>query len=363
MNGVQQVPGTAVANNTAWRGAAVDDEQFAQDLSLMLDSGLNLLDGLKTHRERCGTGTALVLDRVQHSLQEGETLSAAMQIAGGFKPTLVACVRSSERTGDMAQSLRRYAANAARLRKMRAQIMAALIYPVLLVSVAVCVVLFLLLYVVPRFAVVLESTGQDMPWMSQMLIALGRSLNEMPPAAWVVLGAMAVYGVWFVVMAARRGRLEAVLTEWGARVPYVRDLVTTFLRSQFIRSVGMLVQSGVPVLKALSMCASLLLRVDQDRLERVLVSAGSGQSLAQALHEEQLVDTLGLRVMRVAEQTGQLHTALDRLADILDQAVERAIERVGKLIEPLLMLGIGLVVGGIVVLMYLPIFQLAAGLQ
>ena len=122
----------------------------------------------------------------------------------------------------------------------------------------------------------------------------------------------------------------------------------------------MLVRSGVPVLKALAMCRELLLGADRAGLDKALAAASAGAPLAAALHEQDIVDTLGLRVLRVSEQTGQLDVALDRLADIHDQQLERAIERAGRLIEPVLMLGIGLAVGGIVVLMYLPIFQLAA---
>ena len=100
----------------------------------------------------------------------------------------------------------------------------------------------------------------------------------------------------------------------------------------------MLVASGVPVLKAMAMCRELLLSQDRGRLDRALASASSGAPLASALHDNELIDTLGLRVLRVSEQTGQIHAALDRLADIHDQEVERALERAGRLIEPILML-------------------------
>jgi general secretion pathway protein F len=110
------------------------------------------------------------------------------------------------------------------------------------------------------------------------------------------------------------------------------------------------------------MCRELLVGTDRAGLDRALAVANAGAPLAAALHAQDLVDTLGLRVLRVAEQTGALEAALERLADVHDRALERTLDRVGRLIEPILMLGIGLVVGGIVVLMYLPIFQLAASI-
>jgi len=213
---------------------------------------------------------------------------------------------------------------------------------------------------VPRFATILEGSGHDLPLMSRLLIGFGRALNGVPVAGWLALGALIVYGVVRLVMAARAGRLEAMLAGLGARIPGIRDLVITFSRGQLARSAGMLVGSGVPVLKALAMCRELLLGPDRLRLDRALAAASAGMPLAAALNEHELVDSFGLRVLRVSEQTGQLHAALNRLADVHDHDVERALERVGRLVEPILMLGIGLVVGGIVVLMYLPIFQLAA---
>jgi general secretion pathway protein F len=209
---------------------------------------------------------------------------------------------------------------------------------------------------------VLESSGRDMPAMSRVLIGVGRTLNAVPNEAWLALGGLALWGVFAVVQAARERRLEAMLGAIAARVPGVRDIVRAFGHSQFARSGAMLVRSGVPVLKAMAMCRDLLVGADRMGLDRALAVSSAGAPLAGALHDQGLVDTLGLRVLRVAEQTGALETALERLADVHDQALERTLERVGRLIEPVLMLGIGVVVGGIVVLMYMPIFQLAANL-
>jgi general secretion pathway protein F len=340
----------------------VDEEQFADDVSLMLRSGLTLMDSLKTLRERAGVGASQPLEIVITRLTQGESLSQAMQGSGAFRPALLACVRASELTGDMADSLHRYAGNAARLRVLRSRMVSALVYPTLLVSVAAVVVVFLLVFVVPRFALVLETSGRDMPPTSRALIAVGRTLNGVPTLVWAALAAMALWGVVSVIRAARERRLEARLTAMAARIPGVRDIVRAFGHSQFARSGAMLVRSGVPILKALAMCRELLVGGDRSALDRALAVSSAGAPLGAALHDQNLVDTFGLRVLSVAEQTGAIEAAHERLADVHDRALERTLDRVGRLIEPLLMLGIGLVVGGIVVLMYLPIFQLAASI-
>lgn len=342
--------------------ARLDEEQFARDMSLMLRSGLSMMDSLKTLRERASLSSMRTLDGLITRLSQGESLSQAMLACGGFRAAAIAAVKASEMTGDMAESLDRFAVNASRMRALRSRLVSALVYPALLIVVAVAVVIFLLIFVVPRFALVLENSHQDMPFMSRMLIVLGRGLRDVPGVVWLGLGALLVWAVFEVIRAAREQRLEPLLAGVAASVPGVRDLVRAFGQSQFTRSSAMLVRSGVPVLKAMAMCRELLVGADRLALDRGLSAGTAGAPLAVALHDHGLVDGMGLRVLRVAEQTGSLETALERLADVHDQALERTLERIGRLIEPVLMLLIGLVIGGIVVLMYMPIFQLAASI-
>jgi len=343
--------------------SSIDEELFAQDVSLMLRSGLGVMEALRTYRERASGATALLLDRLTGRLQQGESLSVAMQDGAGFGPALLACVKASEMTGDLGESLHRFAVNAARLRVMRGKLISALVYPMMLVSVALLVVLFLLVYVVPRFALVLESTQQELPLLSKALIVFGKALHGVQGTVWIVLGLGLGWLGWSIAQAVRSGRLEQLAVSVAIRLPWLRELVLLFGHSQMTRSAAMLVRSGVPALRALTMCRDLLAPPDRPRLDRALAQASAGAPLAQAMHQEQLLDNLGMRVLRVAEQTGALDVALDRLADVHDTVVERQLERAGRLIEPVVMLGIGLVVGGIVVLMYLPIFQLAASIQ
>ncbi|RZS58012.1 type II secretion system F family protein [Sphaerotilus mobilis] len=341
----------------------LDEEQFAHDLALMLRSGLSLIEALRTVAERQSGGAAQAMNRLLEALRQGETLSTALQASGHFSTAMLACVKASELTGDLGDALTRYATNATRLRQLRSKLISACVYPALLVSVATLVVLFLLMYVVPRFALVLEGAARDMSPMSRLLIDVGMALSTVQgPLLATMLGSVGLL-VWVLLRAARAGRLGSMMMNAAGRLPWLRGLVRTYGQAQLARTGAMLARSGVPALKALGMCRALLSAPDQPRLDRALAAATGGAPLAQSLHDSGLVDNLGLRVLRVAEQTGALDTALDRLADVHDAVVERALERLGRVIEPVLMLFIGGVVGGIVVLMYLPIFQLAASIR
>ena len=342
---------------------ALDEEQFALDLSLMLRSGLSLLESLRTLTST-GTGPGVEpLQRVLRSLERGESLSSAMQASGAFGVPLVACARSSELTGDLGDALQRFAANAGRLRVLRSRLISACVYPSLLVGVTGLVVIFLLAYVVPRFAIVLDTATQEVSPLSRALIELGKALHSVQAPLWLAIAAGLV-GLAFVLWRQyRAGHLTSWMLHQAVRLPWLRGYVRVFGLSQLARSASMLIRSGIPALKALAMCRELLAPGDRPALDQALAAAGTGAPLAQSLHSAGVIDARGWRVLRVSEETGQLHTALDRMADVHDALLERGLERLGRLIEPVLMLTIGTVVGGIVVLMYVPIFQMASSLH
>jgi general secretion pathway protein F len=345
------------------RSGHIDEEQFAHDLSLMLRSGLSLMEALRTVSESTAGSTAETVREVLRSLERGESLSRAMQASGAFALPMLACAKSSELTGDLGDSLQRYASNAARLRVLRSRLVSACVYPTLLVGVTFFVVLFLLMYVVPRFALVLDTAAQDIAPMSAALIHVGKAMHEVELPLWLGLGA-ALLGLAFVLWRqARAGQLAAWALQQTVRLPWMRTYVRSFGLSQLSRSSSMLIRSGVPALKALAMCRDLVSVADRPRLDTALAAASTGSPLAQSLHDSGIVDALGLRVLRVSEETGQLHAALDRMADVHDAQLERGLERLGRLVEPILMLTIGTVVGGIVVLMYVPIFQMASSIR
>lgn len=354
---------TRLGRGAALQSAKLDEEQFANDLALMLRSGLSLLEALRTIGERQQGAAALAMQRLLDALKRGEPLSAALLASGHFSTALLACVRASELTGDLGDSLARFGTNAARLRQLRGRLVSACVYPALLVSIAGLVVLFLLMYVVPRFALVLEGASTEMSALSSVLITVGVALSKVQGPLLLTLGAIAALLGWTVWRAMAAGRLGQMMMGVAGRLPWLRGLVRIYGQAQLARTGAMLVRSGVPALRALGMCRALLSPADQIPLDRALAAATAGAALAPSLHEVGLVDTLGLRVLRVAEQTGALDVALDRLADVYDAVVERALERLSRVIEPVLMLTIGSVVGGIVVLMYLPIFQLAASIR
>ncbi|MCO7542751.1 type II secretion system F family protein [Pseudomonas sp. VA159-2] len=347
----------------AWRrrAAAFDLVLFSQELSTLLSAGLALIDALESLAEKAPDGAARkILEQLVRQLYEGRSLSQALALQPRVFPALyVALVQSSERTGALGDALGRYIGYRQRLDLVRQKLIGASVYPLLLLLVGGGVVLFLLGYVVPRFSLVFEGMGSELPWLSQVLMQIGLFLH----AQQVPLG-LGSLGAIGALVAARRQR---VLQRWAhrqlRRLPALHQRLVMYELARFYRSLGILLQGGIPILTALGMARGLLGSAGAESLEQASRRVAEGLALSDALEAAQLVTPVSLRLLRAGEQSGNLGEMLERCADFHDQEIGRWVEWFVKLFEPLLMTFIGLLIGLIVILMYMPIFELASSIH
>jgi general secretion pathway protein F len=320
---------------------------FTQELLALLHSGIGLVEALETLAEKeSRSDTRATLDRLLGALREGKPLSGALRLLPAAFPELyVATVRASERTGDLAEALGRYVAYQNQLELVRKKLVAASIYPVILVVVGALVSLFLLGYVVPRFSHVYEEMGDSIPLMSRLLMHWGRLVES--HGGWVgivALGLLAASVWWLLQPGARARLLRAVRT-----VPALGERLRVYQLTRFYRTLGML--SG-------------LLDVElRARLAQASRLVGEGRPLSVALNDSGLTTPVALRLLRVGERGGQMGQMMERIAAFHDEEMARWVEWFTRTFEPLLMALIGIIIGGIVVLMYLPIFELAGSIQ
>jgi general secretion pathway protein F len=339
----------------------VDVGAFAHELSSLLSAGLSVLQSLQTLAGTTGSaGRVSPLVAVARQVSEGQTLSAAMdRVDGAFPPLLVATIRASEQTGNLSEALLRYAEHQQSIKALRDKVAGAAVYPLLLLSVGALVVLFLLSVVVPRFATLVASTRQELPWTSRLLMSWGELVSNHPTAVALVIGAV----VGGLVLGARRVWATGARARWIEAMPVVGPLLRDFRQAQLYRTTGMLIHGGIPLPSALAMCTSLLGDDDRQRLARAIEQIREGRSLSDALDSTGIADAVTRGMLSVAEQSGALSEILMRIAQFKESRLQRSVDWAGKLIEPALMIIIGLVIGGIVVMMYLPIFDLASSLQ
>jgi general secretion pathway protein F len=343
------------------RPARIDVALFAEELAALLDAGLGMVDAMTTlaAKEREAGGRA-ALNTVVDRLIEGRSLSQAMQAQPEVFPALlVAAIAASEETGALVPSLRRHAQHLETLRALRAKVVGAAVYPLLLLGVGFIVVLFLLGVVVPRFATLLEGAHRELPAASALLLAMGRLIADHPlPFVGTVVTVAVLVGLQLRRMSREGWQMRGLQRLW-----LVGPLVRMFRHAQFYRTSALLVEGGIPALRAFTMSRSLLTPEDRVGLDAACARIAEGKSIGPALQQAQVADPVAVRMLEVAQRTGRLGEVLARIAQFQEATLARSIEMATRLVEPALMIFIGLVIGSIVVLMYLPIFELASSFQ
>ena len=334
---------------------------FSQELLALLDSGLSLIESIEALAEKeMQAESRAILTQIMASLHEGLAFSIALEKTPDvFTPLYIALIRSSERTGDMVQALGRHVAYQAQIDVVRKKIVTASIYPVLLIVVGGLVVLFLLTYVVPKFSTIYESTSADLPWMSQVLLSWGRLLHDHGQAVLLVfIATVSLLSYVFSRPAVRRAIMAKI---W--QIPALGETLRIYQLARFYRTLGMLLRAGIPLLTAIGMVSSLLQPLLRSSLEKVAKDVREGKPLSTAMEVYGMTSSISVRMLRVGERTGQMGEMMERIGAFYDDEISRAVEWFTKLLEPALMIIIGFIVGLVVVLMYMPIFELAGSIQ
>ena len=333
---------------------------FTQELLALTKAGLPLVESLETlaQKERRDEWRAL-LGRVVAVLRQGQPFSAALEQAPAvFSPLYVATVRAAEKTSDLAPALERYVAYQTQVEAIRKRALNASIYPLILIAAGALVALFLLFYVVPRFGKIYEERTADLPFFSQLLIGWGQLVEGHAP---LVLGALAALAIAAVFALRSRGRAYLEKLLW--RVPALGERLKVYQLARLYRTTGMLLRGGMPLVAALGMSAELLHPVLRARLAAATRTITEGNGVAQSLDANGLATPVALRMLVVGEQGGNMGEMLESAAGFHDEELARWVDWFTRLFEPLLMTFIGGVIGLIVVLMYLPIFELAGSIQ
>lgn len=334
---------------------------FAEELQMLLSAGLPLIDAIDGLAERqSGSASRSVFTALASRLRNGERLSAAMGRQPEVFPVLfVGIVRAAESTSSLPSSLTKYVAYESHLKVLRERMASAAIYPMILLVVGSVVTLFLMTYVVPRFATVYQSSGRTLPWISQALLDAGQLLSANLPVALIfVLGAMLLGWRWYRPRRQALGWIQLL-----ALLPGAARRVATIEVSRLYRTLGMLLQGGLPVRDALMLADAVVFGARRQALANVLREVEGGAPLSASLERAELSTPLASRLIQVGERSGQLGLMLERAAMFHEHETTLWIERFSKTFGPLLMILISLIVGVVVIFLYIPVFDLAGSLQ
>ena len=334
---------------------------FSQELLALLEAGLSLVEALEALAEKeQRPEIKKTLTQMMDKLYEGQSFSGALEnSAASFPALFVATVRASEKTGSLSEVLSRYIVYQSQLELVRGKVISALIYPLLLAAVGLLVMLFLMVYVVPRFSRIYADMGSNLPFMSRLLMQWGQFMSD--------YGAQIIPVFGFMLAAAGYAATRPACKLWMSRklqqVPAIGERVHIYQLTRFYRSLGMLLRGGMPVVAAFQMVSGLLQASMRAQLAQATEYVRKGRSISEAMEEYGFATPVALRMLCVGERTGQMGDMMERIAAFYEEETARVVERFIKMFEPLLMAFIGVAIGGIVVLMYFPIFDLAGNIQ
>jgi general secretion pathway protein F len=287
-----------------------------------------------------------IFSAIRQEVRGGAALHAAMEAQDGvFSRLYLNMVRAGETGGALEVVMARLTEFMERAKELRETVRSALIYPAILVLVAVISVMVLLIFVVPQFTQMFEESGKALPLPTQIVITVGEFLQ-----AWwwaLIAGGIGLYALFKRQMAdpdARYGWDERFLD-----LPLVGDLIAKLEMARFSRTLGTLLDNGVSLLTALSIVKETLTNsVMAERLDEVAAKLKEGKGLGHPLMEAEVFPRLGVHMVMVGEETGRLSEMLIQVADVFDREVQSAVKRTLGLLEPALILGLGLLIGGII---------------
>jgi general secretion pathway protein F len=329
---------------------------FMQELIALLEAGLSIVEAIEALAESAPQQEHRdVLEQLLKALYQGQPLSQAMRMQAAIFPALlVASVASSEHSGQLAQALRRFHHYQVQIENLKKKVRGALLYPAIVMTAGALILVFLLIFVIPRFATVfdgmkhLNGTAMLMVWWGALVSEHGGAL---------LAGGIAALAV--AVAAVRSAAVKAVFWHALWRIRRLRQQRQLFILARFYRTFGLLMMGGMPALDALRLTGELLPPERQADLQQVLRQVAEGRNIAAALADANLTTPVAARLLRVGEQSGDLAGMCERIAQFHDEALARAIDLFSKVFEPVLMLCVGGLIGTIVFLLYMPIFELA----
>jgi len=351
---------SGLAANLRPRGKKINLEKFLifnQQFVTLVRAGLPILKALDLLAERLtDPKLSTQIKGVREEVKNGALLSDAFARQGVFPPIYVTSILAGERSGSLAEVIERFIAYQKLSLSVRKKLLVSLMYPALLIFLVICLIVFLITYVVPNFAQLYSSMQAKLPAPTLFLIALGTTARN-----YVLLGfGVLVAGILAFRAWARTPKGSEAVDRFLLHIPIAGEVWLKYQVAQFSRVLSTLLIGGIPLMQALDTAAdSLGTQVLKRVLEKAVKLVREGQSLSGALRTTKLFPTLSIDMIEVGESTGALPTMLGSVAEFYEDDVATSVTASLSLIEPVIMIFMGIFVAFVLISLYLPIFSLA----
>jgi type IV pilus assembly protein PilC len=332
---------------------------FNQELATLLKAGMPLVQSLDILRSRVANPLfKSVLDDVYERVRGGSSLSESFEAHGAMFPGVyTASLLAGEKSGSLEQVIRRYVAYVKVVATVRRRTISALVYPSILLVLSLIVVSIIVLRVVPQFTAFYEQFGRELPLSTRMIMAVSEVARTY---FWLlvlgVIGTAAAFWAW-LQQPSQRERFD----RWILRVPGLGPVARKFSTSQAARTLGTLLGGGIPLVNALDIAArSIQNRYIAHELHTAGQQVREGRALSAAMNDSGAFTDVAIKMVEVGESTGALQEMLNSLADFYDEEIETNLGRFITLVEPLLLVVMGLVIAGLLLALYMPLFNISA---
>ena len=344
------------------QGSPKDFLIFNQEFMTLIKAGLPILQSLELLQKRSEKhGFHTVLAGIILEIKGGAALSDAMAMHPAFFPPLyTATVRAGEQSGALVEVLKRFIAYQKRMLAVRRKLVTALTYPVFLVIALVAVMSVFFLYVIPNFTQMYGDQAGSLPFLTTLLITFTETITTYLP---LILAALAA-GVIGVYLWQKTEAGKQVIDSVKLKIPLARSLLIQYILSQLTRTLATLLRGGIPLVQALDTTAGVIgNKIIAQRLVQARGLVTEGVSLSSSFEQTRLAPDMTIRMIEVGESSGDLPQMLEDVSDFYEQEVDNRLNALTTMIEPVLMLTMGLVIAVIVVALYLPIFEMGARLK
>ncbi|WIB15339.1 type II secretion system F family protein [Curtobacterium sp. MCPF17_050] len=332
---------------------------MSRQASTMLSSGLSLLRTLTILADQTESKKLKgILGKVRDEVEQGVSFSDAVgKYPVDFPPIMINMIRAGETGGFLDQAMDSIATNFEKEHKLRSTIKSAMTYPVVVLFMSLAAVVIMLVFIVPIFQSMFESLGGQLPLPTLMLVYLSHAMVYVGPVLAVVL----IVGAFWWRANKNTVRVRAFVDPMKLRLPVFGDLNKKIVMARFSRNLSSMIGAGVPILQALQIAGQVSgNHVVQNALGRVSEAVRKGDSIAGPLEREKVFPSMVSQMIAVGEDAGSMEIMLEKIAVFYDNEVETTTEALTSLIEPLLIAFLGVVVGGMIVALYLPIFQISS---
>jgi type IV pilus assembly protein PilC len=344
------------------RGSAKDFLIFNQEFATLVKAGLPILQALEILHKRTEKPVfKAALASIIHDIKGGSALSDAMaRHPLFFTPLYTATVRAGEKSGALVDVLRRFITYQKKMISVMSKLKMALAYPVFLIVALLGVLLLFFFYIIPNFTQMYSDQAGGLPFLTQMLVSFTSVLTRYAPLIFLsAFGAIAAVYLWQRTESGRN-----TLDGLKLRIPLVRTLMLQYLLAQITRTLATVLRGGIPLVQALDTTAGVISnKVVARRLAAARELVTEGVSLAESFERTKVAPEMTVRMIEVGESSGDLPQMLEDVADFYDQEVENNMTVITTMIEPVLMLSMGMIMAVIVVALYLPIFEMGSRLK